>query len=107
MDEDDVSDSGIQPPCYTPPEIPAHLLPPDESGSIIQSAPTVEIIEVDACRQESQEIDMNAGDETEPEPRTESVESVVEQPEVIIFDEDATHGKQFSMNFNSSIVFLR
>lgn len=43
FDEEDGSDSGIPQPCYTPPEIPSHLLPaPDTMVIVTQPTPTVE-----------------------------------------------------------------
>jgi hypothetical protein len=51
-DEEDVSESGIQPPCYTPPEIPSHLLPPEK---VVVTQPTPEIEHPDMKKAEVQE----------------------------------------------------
>lgn len=42
ISEDEVSDSGIPAPSYTPPEIPSNLLPPETMVIVTQPTPTIE-----------------------------------------------------------------
>lgn len=68
MDEDDISESGIQPPCYTPPEIPSHLLPPDQ---VLVTQPTPEIEEKEHEEVEAEgQVDQEEQDEPPPQPET-------------------------------------
>lgn len=69
IDEDDVSDSGIQPPCYTPPEIPTHLLPP-EKVVVTQPTPEIEHAEEEIVPENESEKVSEATDLKESEPET-------------------------------------
>ncbi|XP_035709024.1 protein nervous wreck-like isoform X3 [Folsomia candida] len=77
IDEDDISDSGILPPCYTPPEIPSHLLPPEK---VVVTQPTPEIERSDEHQPHSEDDMVEPPRQRELGEDTDEEEDQIKQP---------------------------